>query len=129
MAHPNAESFRRGYEAFGQGDLDTLRDLMAPDCVWHVGGDSPLSGDYEGTDEILGFFGRIAQESGGTFNTEAHDILANDEHGVALTETTAERNGKRLVQRSVHVVHFDDGKLSESWFFSEDQAAVDDFWS
>ena len=45
MAHPNAELFAKGYAAFQAGDLDTVRDLFAPDIVWHLPGKNHLSGD------------------------------------------------------------------------------------
>jgi ketosteroid isomerase-like protein len=32
----DAETIRRGYEAFGRGDMDTLRtDVFAADIQWH----------------------------------------------------------------------------------------------
>src|SRR5881396_2740243 len=126
--HPNAERLRRGYEAFGKGDMETLRELIAQDVVWHAPGDNALSGDYKGLDETLQLFGRFHQETGGTMKFEIHDIIANDDHGVALTEFSAQRQGKQLSQRGVHVVHFNsDGKLTESWQFPEDSGKADDF--
>jgi hypothetical protein len=35
MAHPNEELVRRGYEAFATGDMETLRELLDPEIVWH----------------------------------------------------------------------------------------------
>jgi ketosteroid isomerase-like protein len=35
MAHANEDLVRKGYKAFGEGDMDTLRSLFAPDAV-HV---------------------------------------------------------------------------------------------
>ena len=127
--HPNAETFKRGYAAFGQGDMDTMRELLSPDLVWHAPGNNALSGDYKGIDEVLGFFGRSFQETDGTLSIDVHDILANDTHGVAITTFTGQRKGKSINMRGVHVVHFDsDGKLSESWQFPEDSAEADSFW-
>jgi uncharacterized protein len=128
MSHPNEDLFRKGYELFLGGDLTALMDLMADDVVWHVGGDNPLSGDYRGKDEVMGLFGQFFERSGGTLRIEIHDVLANDEHGVALTRTTAERDGKSIDTRSAHIVHFSDGKVVESWQFSEDTGAMDTFW-
>ena len=60
--HPNVEYARRGYAAFGSGDLATLSELIADDAVWHAQGVGPLSGDYHGRDQVFGFFGRLAEE-------------------------------------------------------------------
>ena len=79
--------------------------------------------------EVLANFAKTFELSGGTFSVELHDVLANDEHGVALGVARGEREGKTLEDRYAHVVHFRDGKVSESWLHSEDQYAGDEFWS
>jgi len=129
MAHPNEELLRRGYEAFGAGDMDTLNELFADDIVWHVGGRSPLAGDYEGKDAVFAFFAKTMEMTGGTFRIEVHDILANDDHGVAMVVARGEREGKTLEDRGVQVLHVRDGMATESWFHPGDTYAVDEFWS
>jgi ketosteroid isomerase-like protein len=113
--HPNEERFRAGYDAFLRGDMNGVRELLAEDVVWHQPGNNPFSGDHRGIDEVLGLFMRLVEATGGTFRPEPHDILANDEHGVALITLTAERNGKAITDKETHVVHFRDGKVAESW--------------
>ncbi len=127
--HPNLERARKGYEAFGKGDMETVSELMDDGIVWHVSGDNPLSGDYEGKDAIMGYFGRLMQETGGTFKNDVHDMLANDEHGVALVNVSATRSDKSIEMPSVQVFHMTDGKMTEFWAFSQDTAAFDDFWA
>ena len=127
--HANVERARRGYEAFEKADMATVGELMADDIVWHVGGNSPLTGDYKGKDEVFGFFGKLMQLTGGTFKLEVHDILANDEHSAILVRETAEKDDKKWDGRSVHVTHTDsEGRIKEFWAFQEDQAAADAFW-
>ena len=36
MGHPNEDLIGRGYDAFSQGDMDTLRELFHPSIVWHA---------------------------------------------------------------------------------------------
>jgi ketosteroid isomerase-like protein len=130
MAHPNEELARRGYAAFATGDMATLDEVFADDIVWHASGRSPMSGDFEGKEAVLAYFGRLAQETGGNFRIEIHDILANDEHVVALTTANAERQGKSLNNaKGVQVFHIRNGKVTESWFHSGDQYADDEFFS
>jgi ketosteroid isomerase-like protein len=43
MGHPDEDLIRWGYDAFGRGDLDILRDLFQPDTVWHAPGRSQLA--------------------------------------------------------------------------------------
>ena len=130
MGHPNEDRFRGGYEAFMTGDLVALADeYFAPDIMWHATGNNPLAGDFEGVGAVLENFGKLFEMSGGTFRLELHDVVANDDHGVALATSFAEREGRSLESRFAHVAHFSDGKMTESWIFSEDQAAIDAFWS
>ena len=97
--------------------------------VAHIGGKSPISGEYKGPDAVLEFFGQLFERSGGTFAVEVHSVLADDEHGAVLSKQTAQRDGKTLESNSVELFHFRDGKIFEFWGLSEDQYAEDQFWS
>ena len=129
--HPSVDLVRRGYEAFSKGDFDTLRrDIFSEDVVFHVGGNNLLAGDYKGIDEVFGCLGRLAEETGGTFNLDVHDILANDEHGVALLRASAERQGKRLEDdNNANVFHINNGRMTEVWALAEDTTRFDALFS
>jgi uncharacterized protein len=127
--HPNIDQMRRGYAAFASGDLATLGELMADDVVWHVRGAGPLSGDYHGRDQVFGFFGRLAEETDGTFRLDVHDILANDEHSAVLATLSATRNGKSIEVPVVNIEHMRDGKGTEFWLATTDPEATLDFWA
>jgi hypothetical protein len=129
MAHPNEDLLRRGYEAFAKGDLDTVMSIFDEDIVWHEPGRSPLGGDSKGHQQVQELFGRVFEMSGGTFSIEIHDILANDEHAVALVRTRAERPGKSLDEMESHVWHLSNGKAREFWNLTWDTYAADEFWS
>jgi ketosteroid isomerase-like protein len=118
--HPNVERLRRGYEAYATGDLATLRDMFADTITFHFLGHTQLSGAYHGLSEVLGYFERLP-EIGAAFRFEIHDLLADDEHGVALL------TGERIHQKVVHVFHLNtDGQVTEWWNFWEDQEALDE---
>jgi len=127
--HPNATLVRKGYEAFAKGDVAALTQLFSEALVWHVPGRSPISGEYRGRDAVFALFARTAQLSGGTFRVDLHDVLANDEHTVALVRESASRQGKQLDSRETHIFHISNGKVTEFWGFSEDQRIQDEFWS
>jgi uncharacterized protein len=129
MAHPNEDLVRRGFDAFSKGDVDALRELFDQDAVWHAPGRSPLAGDHRGVDAILGFFARTMELTRGTFRVELHDVLANDDHAVALYTVRGEREGRTLEDKSVLVSHVRNGKFVETWGYSEDQYADDEFFS
>ena len=129
MAHSNEDLARRGFDAFTRGDMQAVSDVFADDIVWHVGGRSPLAGDYRGKDEVLGFLAKTMELSGGTFRVEIHDVLANEEHVTVLVVARAEREGKTLEDRQAHVLHVKDGKVTEYWGHPGDQYAIDEFFS
>lgn len=127
--HPNAILLRDGYIAFAKGDLDYIGALFAPDIVHRVPGRNPLSGDYRTREEVLGFYVRLFELSGGTFRTEPYAIMANDLHGVALVQAFAERPGRTLDCRGVDIFRFRHGKITEIRSVPEDMYTDDAFWS
>ena len=128
--HANVERGRRAYEAFGKGDMEGVGKFMADDILWHVGGTNVIAGDYRGKEAVFSFFGKLMQETGGTFKAEVHAILADDEHGAALVTNTAERNGKRIEYRAVNISHTDgEGRVTEFWAFPENSQELDEFFS
>jgi|SRR5436309_15602875 len=128
MAHPNEELVRRGYQAFGTGDMATLDELFADDIIWHVPGRNQLSGTYRGKQEVFGNFVKLAELTGGTFKLDIHTILADDEHAVVLVTATGEHDGKSLSDNSVQIFHIKDGKVTEQSLHPADAYASDEFW-
>ena len=130
MTHPNDELVRKGYKAFGEGDMDTLRSMYAPDAVHSVPGNNPLSGDYKGVDDILGFYGQLFERSGGTFKAELKSTkVEGDDTVVATHRGTGQRDGKTLDQDQTLTCTISDGKLTRLVDSASDQAAYDAFWS
>jgi ketosteroid isomerase-like protein len=129
MTHPNAELLRGGYEAFAKGDIPTVLGIFAEDIAWHVPGRSPLSGDYRGHQEVVGFFTKAMELSAGTLRVEADEILADRERIIALTTVSAERNGRSWSSPEVHVWRVQDGRAITFREFQGDQEAEDRFWS
>jgi ketosteroid isomerase-like protein len=127
--HSNADLFRRGYKAFGEGDMDTLRGIIAEDAVWHSPGNNQLAGDHKGVDSILGLFGKEFEITNGTVNVELHDVLANDEHMVGLHTARSTRNGKDYSSTEALVAHVSNGKVTEFWLLPMDAKLFDEAWA
>jgi ketosteroid isomerase-like protein len=91
----NEDTVRRGYEAFGQGDMDTLRSLMTPDVVQSVPGQSSLSGDHKGVDNVLGYYARLFELTGGTLKADLQSVTDDGADKVlAVHRLNAQRGGK-----------------------------------
>jgi ketosteroid isomerase-like protein len=51
----NATIIRKAYDDFAKGDIAAVLEAFDASITWHVPGHSPLSGDYKGHDEVVGF--------------------------------------------------------------------------
>ena len=123
--HPDALAYRRTADAFRARDMDTLAQLFDEDVVWHVPGTSALAGDIHGRDELWQWFDRLHEVTGGTFTLEDHDILATDDHVVALNVMSAIIDGLPVRVQMANVMHFRDGRQQERWFHPSDMFALD----
>lgn len=129
MSHPNAEIVRAAYEAFGKGDIEGVANFLADNSTWHIKSTGPLNGNYAGREAVLGFLGRLMEESGGTFRTELHDVVADDGQAIALLDISATRNGKSVESRQAAVYRIENGRNTEAWFLYEDGPAVAEVWA
>lgn len=127
MTHPNAALLRKGKEAFLRGDIETINELLAEDFVLHTSGYGPFEREYRGRDAFFGFIGQVGQLTGGTYQQEIHEVIASDDHAVALVIVRAERNGRNVEYRSAEVFHIEDGQATEAWFLNDLQEP--NFWS
>ncbi len=129
MAHPNEGLVRRLYAARERGDLDTVREILAPDVVWTDPYPPPFGGTFHRRDALFeGLFAAIENDLEAS-GLELHDVVANDEHAVALVNWWAVRGGRRMDGREVGIYHVRDGRVTEVWFITEDKQASDEFFS
>ena len=96
--------------------------------MWHVGGENVLAGAYKGREEVLGFFARVAELTGGNVRLDVREIFANDEHGIVLTSTKVKRGDEEIDEPGVAVFELSGGRATSVWLFADDQAAMDAFF-
>ena len=60
---------------------------------------------------------------------EVHDVVANDDHTLALINATGKRGDQTLQYQTVEILHFRDGKVTDRWSFANDTRAVREFFS
>ena len=126
-AQEDIELVRKGYEAFIAGDVEWMNEHLHENVVWHSPGNSVLSGDYRGRESVLAFFAKSVQVALPEFNM--HDIVASDDHVVALFTINWRRNdnGETFEGRAAQVFHVENGQALEVWTMAEDQAGFDKF--
>ena len=99
MIHPNRELIQRAYDAFGRGDIPTVLGILDETIRWHVPGQSPLSGNYVGHEQVLSFFQKSIELSQGTLRIEVHDIVASDAKVFVLCTVSATVRANALNSR------------------------------
>jgi ketosteroid isomerase-like protein len=128
-AQANKELVTAGYEAFSRGDMETVRAMWTDDIEWVIPGRNPLAGTYRGPDAIMGFFAKLMDLSGGSFQLEVRDVMASDEHVAVLVHARAERAGRTLEGEAVHLWDMRGGKACRFVGLDDDPYGGDEFWS
>ena len=129
-AAENAETVRRGYEAFNTGDMETLTEIFDESASWHTPGRGSLAGDQQGRDATFAQFGRYVEQTGGTFKAELQSVLADDEgRVVGIHHNSADRDGKHMEVDCCIVFELKDGRISDGREHFYDLHAWDEFWS
>jgi ketosteroid isomerase-like protein len=119
---------RRGYQAFGEGDMEHLRGIYAPDVVQRQPGNNQTSGEHQGVDNVLGLYGKLFELSGGTFSAELTSVKTEGDKVVSVHHAKGEREGKTLDVDETIEFTFSGDKISRLDVTSSDQAAEDAFW-
>ena len=123
--HLNADIVRRAFEAYATGDLDGLGEAFVDDAVWHVPGTNRFSGRFASREAVLDRLRRMS-EAGIVTELEVHDVVANDDHAIALVHLhVANAEGQRYDQQQVQVWHMREGRCHEYWSMNQDQAVLD----
>jgi len=128
-AKTNSALISDAYAAFARGDVPKAMAALSDYILWHVPGRGPLSRDYRGHQEVLGFFQHFMELSAGTFRIRVDDVLAKGDRVIALVTESAERKGRKWSSPQVHAWTVKGGKATIFWQFQGDQQAEDEFWS
>jgi hypothetical protein len=128
-ASANVTLIRNAYDAFSRGDIPGAMAPFAEDIFWHVPGRGPLSRDYRGHAEVLGFFRHFMELSHGTFQLRVDDVLAKGDRVVVFCTESAQRGARNWSGSQVHVWTVKDGKAMVFWEYEGDQQGDDEFWS
>jgi ketosteroid isomerase-like protein len=125
--HPNAALVRRVFAAFGK-DAMAVSAAFTRDIVWRVPGDTVMSGVYRGRRDVVEFLRRTGLETGGTYKSHLHTVLADDDWAVAIYRATGRRNGFELDIEQALVIRIEDERWHDVTAVPLD-AAFERFWS
>jgi len=121
--HPNATLVRQALNAFNQADFGQFAAMMADDINWYeVGASEPV----HGKEAVFSSMGSGGQDF--EIEAEVHDVVANDDHTLALVNAIGKRGDQTLHYQTVEILHFRDGKVTDRWSFANDTQAVKEFF-
>jgi ketosteroid isomerase-like protein len=121
---PIAVRYREFTANLVAGNTDGAAELIADDVEWFgIGSSTPI----RGRDAVVEQFGFVSQYA---MDIEVHDVVANDDHLIALLNVTVTKDGEVFTYRTAEVHHVNgDGQITQRWAFSDDTQAIVNFFS
>lgn len=115
-------------EALSRGDFEAAFETIADTIVWHMGGESSLSGIIKGKQALGERLGEFAKRSNGTFRVMTEWAASNDCFVAASVVSLAEKDNEKLNDPGIDLFKIEDGKIQEVWTFAQYQTVEDKFW-
>lgn len=128
MKNEVIEVFNAYTEALSKGDFEAVFDIMSDNIVWHMGGESSLSGIIKGKQVLGERLGEFTKRSNGTFRVITNWAVSNDCFVAASVVSLAEIGEEKLNNPGIDLFRIENEKIQEVWTFSEQQAVEDKFW-
>ena len=115
----NVEHIKKGYEAFAEGDVETLMSLLDDNIEWIQPGDSAVSGTYHGKGELGDLLGRLAEKSPTISPAASWPTVTRSR---AQRHDCRRRNSSR--RRGVHPPRRQDGTGGDVWRHGDDGTRI-----
>jgi len=119
----NVDTARASYEAFGRGDLGTLKESFAENAVWVTSDELPLGGETRGRDAIIGNFAQIPNYWS-SFSVEPEEFIDAGEWVVIRGTQRATKDGDGFEAPFAHLMKFEGGKLVRGEFYADSAKAA-----
>ncbi len=108
---------------------ESERAAVAADIIWHVPGHNPVSGEYRGyaayTETMPSRMAPLTR-----WDFELEEVMVNGDYVMTTYHLLGERKGKQIDLRGGHLLRMTaDGRVAEGWGFTNQQDALDEFFS
>ena len=121
---PNVDAARASYEAFGRGDLETLKEMLSEDSTWLTSDELPLGGETRGRDAIIEDFAQIPKYWT-SFSVEPEEFIDAGDWVVVRGTQRAGNDGGSFEAPFAHLIKFDaDGKIVRGEFYADSAKAA-----
>lgn len=125
-SHPNEAVLARFYEQFPGGDL---APLITEDAFALIGGSNALSGHHQGRRDTVASLAAYRAAAPDGIELDIHDILANDDHGLAIVRVTARQGDAIYDEWETHVFELDNGAIAGIFVYWNDPTPADAFFT
>ena len=121
------ESFQ---EALGKGEVPKAFSFFSADVQWHQPGNNKFSGTKNGVEELGAMFGGMMEHSQGSFVVAPNGShMVNGDLLASPVLFTAKSGDRKLNMTGIDLFEVKDGKITQVWLFSDNQAEEDGFWN
>jgi ketosteroid isomerase-like protein len=119
----NVDIAKADYEAFGSGDMETLKASFANDAVWVSSDELPAGGEITGPEAIIAGFMEIPG-NWSSFSVDPEEFIEAGDWVIVRGTQTAGTDKGSMTARYVHLLQFRDGKVVRGEFFSDTAKAA-----
>lgn len=119
----NVDTARSAYEAFGRGDLEALKEMLAEDGTWLTSDELPLGGESHGADKIIENFAQIPNYWS-SFSVEPEEFIDAGDWVVVRGTQRAGSDGDSFEAPFAHLMKFADGKIVRGEFYGDSAKAA-----
>jgi len=123
----NVDVLKRGYDAFNDGDQETLVGVFAEDVRWEGSGSDrvPGAGTFDGRDDALTALGR-AVEPFESFKSTPDEFIEQGDTVVVLGHTEGQtKAGNEVKVPFVHIWRMNDGTITRGQLLTDTAVIVD----
>ena len=124
----NTQTAKDAYAAFGRGDVDGYLRACTDNFTFNVPGRGGISGAWVGRQGLYDLASKAMSTTGGSFQEDVEDVLANDQHAIVLARHRFKRDGISKEYSTAHVYEVRDGKLTTCFEQPRNPAIFHDAW-
>lgn len=124
MSAQNVEVVRAAYDAFIQGDLETVAGHFAADAEWETPDTLPLGGLVRGRDAVISNFAQLPNYWS-SFSVEPKEFIDAGDHVIVTGVQSATGPGGSFESRYLHLFTLGGGKVVRGEFIGDTAKARD----
>ncbi len=119
----NVDTARSAYEAFAQGDLEALKEMLSEDSTWLTSDELPLGGETQGRDAILGNFAQIPNYWS-SFSVEPEEFIDAGDWVIVRGTQRAGNDSGSFEAPFAHLIKLEDERIVRGEFYADSAKAA-----